>query len=86
LVIYVLHFFFAGVGAAWKLAKVEPGSSVAIFGLGVVGLAVNGHTVSHFLGLLRSFQKVKIWHKNFLTKTYEYFILVELPYSRCSVL
>jgi S-(hydroxymethyl)glutathione dehydrogenase/alcohol dehydrogenase len=30
----------AGVGAAWKLAKVEPGSSVAIFGLGAVGLAV----------------------------------------------
>ncbi|KAF8776136.1 hypothetical protein HU200_003823 [Digitaria exilis] len=29
-----------GVGAAWKLAKVEPGSSVAIFGLGSVGLAV----------------------------------------------
>ncbi|KAL6864779.1 hypothetical protein ACP4OV_015930 [Aristida adscensionis] len=29
-----------GVGAAWRLAKVEPGSSVAIFGLGTVGLAV----------------------------------------------
>lgn len=29
-----------GVGAAWKQAKVEPGSSVAIFGLGAVGLAV----------------------------------------------
>ncbi|CAM0871803.1 unnamed protein product [Alopecurus aequalis] len=29
-----------GVGAAWRLAKVEPGSSVAIFGLGAVGLAV----------------------------------------------
>jgi len=29
-----------GLGAAWKLAKVEPGSSVAIFGLGAVGLAV----------------------------------------------
>jgi Zn-dependent alcohol dehydrogenase len=31
----------AGVGAAWKVAKVEPGSSVAIFGLGSVGLAVS---------------------------------------------
>ncbi|CAN6290397.1 unnamed protein product [Urochloa humidicola] len=29
-----------GVGAAWRLAKVEPCSSVAIFGLGSVGLAV----------------------------------------------
>ncbi|KAM0877287.1 hypothetical protein ACQ4PT_035612 [Festuca glaucescens] len=29
-----------GVGAAWRLAKVEPGSSVVIFGLGAVGLAV----------------------------------------------
>ncbi|KAL5713868.1 hypothetical protein ACHQM5_015904 [Ranunculus cassubicifolius] len=29
-----------GVGAAWKTANVEPGSSVAIFGMGTVGLAV----------------------------------------------
>ncbi|KAJ1298438.1 hypothetical protein BS78_01G453400 [Paspalum vaginatum] len=29
-----------GVGAAWRSAKVEPGSSVAIFGLGSVGLGV----------------------------------------------
>ncbi|KAL5210055.1 hypothetical protein ABZP36_005678 [Zizania latifolia] len=29
-----------GVGAAWRLAKVKPDSSVAIFGLGSVGLAV----------------------------------------------
>uniref|UniRef100_A0A0E0QBF2 Alcohol dehydrogenase-like C-terminal domain-containing protein n=1 Tax=Oryza rufipogon TaxID=4529 RepID=A0A0E0QBF2_ORYRU len=30
----------SGVGAAWKVAAVEPGSSVAVFGLGAVGLAV----------------------------------------------
>lgn len=30
-----------GVGAAWKLAKVEPASSVAVFGLGAVGLSVS---------------------------------------------
>ncbi|KAL6838816.1 hypothetical protein ACP4OV_031530 [Aristida adscensionis] len=29
-----------GLGAAWRLAKVEPGSSVVIFGLGTVGLGV----------------------------------------------
>ncbi|KAE9606250.1 hypothetical protein Lal_00025458 [Lupinus albus] len=29
-----------GVGAAWKTARVEPGSTVAIFGLGCIGLAV----------------------------------------------
>ncbi|KAE8721673.1 Alcohol dehydrogenase 2 [Hibiscus syriacus] len=29
-----------GVGAAWNVADVQPGSSVAIFGLGAVGLAV----------------------------------------------
>ncbi|CAI0549238.1 unnamed protein product, partial [Linum tenue] len=29
-----------GVGAAWKAAEVEEGSTVAIFGLGAVGLAV----------------------------------------------
>jgi len=31
---------FLGVGAAWKTANVEPGSTVAIFGLGCIGLAV----------------------------------------------
>ncbi|OAY85698.1 Alcohol dehydrogenase-like 1 [Ananas comosus] len=31
---------YSGVGAAWKVAAVEPGSTVAIFGLGAVGLAV----------------------------------------------
>lgn len=29
-----------GVGAAWRTANVEPGSTVAIFGLGAIGLAV----------------------------------------------
>lgn len=29
-----------GVGAAWNIANVQPGSTVAIFGLGAVGLAV----------------------------------------------
>ncbi|CAL5085693.1 unnamed protein product [Urochloa decumbens] len=29
-----------GIGAAWKVAAVEPGSTVAVFGLGAVGLAV----------------------------------------------
>ncbi|KAL3505460.1 hypothetical protein ACH5RR_035301 [Cinchona calisaya] len=29
-----------GVGAAWKTANVEPGSTVAIFGLGAIGLGV----------------------------------------------
>lgn len=29
-----------GVGAAWKVAEVEKGSTVAIFGLGAIGLAV----------------------------------------------
>ena len=32
---------FSGLGAVWNTAKVEPGSNVAIFGLGTVGLAVS---------------------------------------------
>ncbi|CAA2955525.1 alcohol dehydrogenase-like 4 [Olea europaea subsp. europaea] len=32
--------FSTGVGAVWNTAKVKPGSSVAVFGLGAVGLAV----------------------------------------------
>lgn len=35
-----IKFTFVGVGAAWRTAGVEPGSTVAIFGLGSVGLAV----------------------------------------------
>lgn len=30
----------SGVGAAWNVADVQPGSSVAVFGLGALGLAV----------------------------------------------
>lgn len=32
--------FNEGVGAAWNVANIQPGSTVAIFGLGAVGLAV----------------------------------------------
>lgn len=31
---------FIGVGAAWRTANVEVGSTVVIFGLGSIGLAV----------------------------------------------
>ncbi|KAF8776135.1 hypothetical protein HU200_003822 [Digitaria exilis] len=44
-----------GVGAAWKLAKVEPGSSVAIFGLGGVGLAVKWQKERGFVGRFKLF-------------------------------
>ena len=30
-----------GVGAAWNTANVQAGSTVAVFGLGAVGLAVS---------------------------------------------
>lgn len=33
--------FSTGFGASWKEAKVETGSSVAVFGLGAVGLGVS---------------------------------------------
>jgi hypothetical protein len=39
-VIALYLYFLVGVGAAWKVADVEKGSTVAIFGLGAVGLAV----------------------------------------------
>ena len=44
--------FIAGVGAAWKVAAVEPGSTVAVFGLGAVGLAVR--TTNLLIALLRN--------------------------------
>ena len=34
--------FSTGFGAPWKEAKIERGSSVAVIGLGAVGLGVNG--------------------------------------------
>lgn len=42
----ILTFFYpdfvrSGLGAVWNTAKVEPGATVAIFGLGTVGLAVS---------------------------------------------
>jgi hypothetical protein len=36
-----LGHLIKGVGAAWNSANVKPGSTVAIFGLGAVGLAVS---------------------------------------------
>lgn len=36
----ILRKMSSGVGAALKSAKVEPGSTVVIFGLGAIGLAV----------------------------------------------
>lgn len=40
----------AGVGAAWNTADVQPGSTVAVFGLGSVGLSVRHHKINnHFL-------------------------------------
>ena len=42
-----------GVGAAWRVAKVEPGSSVAIFGLGSVGLAVSRRYKKNDISSLR---------------------------------
>ncbi|KZV49442.1 alcohol dehydrogenase class III [Dorcoceras hygrometricum] len=36
----LLHFILRSLGAVWNTAKVEAGSTVAIFGLGTVGLAV----------------------------------------------
>lgn len=42
-----LNLMLAGVGAAWKVANVEKGSTVAIFGLGAVGLAVSLVELNH---------------------------------------
>lgn len=33
----------SGVGAAWNTANVSAGSTIAVFGLGAVGLAVSIH-------------------------------------------
>lgn len=41
LVFYIGYLLFIGLGAVWNTAKVEPGSIVAVFGLGTVGLAVS---------------------------------------------
>ena len=35
------YHVLAGIGAVWNTADIEPGSTVAIFGLGTVGLAVS---------------------------------------------
>jgi alcohol dehydrogenase len=37
----IICFLTSGVGAAWNTANVSMGSTVAIFGLGAVGLAVS---------------------------------------------
>lgn len=44
--------FSTGYGAAWKDAKVEKGSTVAVFGLGAVGLGVCSFTLLPFYSVL----------------------------------
>ncbi|KAG2320989.1 hypothetical protein Bca52824_014202 [Brassica carinata] len=58
-----------GVGAAWKVAGVEEGSTVAIFGLGAVGLAVAEgarlHGASKIIGVDLNPDKFEIVGKRF---------------------
>ena len=37
----VISCTWAGVGSAWLICKVHQGSTVAVFGLGTIGLAVS---------------------------------------------
>lgn len=37
----LFRLFVAGIGSAWNIAQITPGSTVAVFGLGTIGLAVN---------------------------------------------
>ena len=53
-VLLIMYFcYILGLGAVWNTAKVEPGSIVAVFGLGTVGLAVSFavRSFSHFFRL-----------------------------------
>ncbi|XXG86450.1 hypothetical protein AAC387_Pa11g1344 [Persea americana] len=43
-----------GIGASWKVAGVTPGSTVAIFGLGAIGLAVSILPLCAFLPFFES--------------------------------
>ncbi|KAM7516851.1 hypothetical protein LguiA_006434 [Lonicera macranthoides] len=56
-----------GIGAVWKVAQVEEGSTVAIFGLGAVGLAVAEgarlHGASKIIGVDLNPHKVEIGKK-----------------------
>ncbi|CAG7901978.1 unnamed protein product [Brassica rapa] len=58
-----------GIGAAWKVAGVEEGSTVAIFGLGAVGLAVAEgarlHGASKIIGVDLNPDKFEIVGKRF---------------------
>jgi hypothetical protein len=47
-----LTVILTGVGSAWKIAKVHPKSTVAVFGLGTIGLAVSFHLSNFFINLV----------------------------------
>lgn len=42
------YIFYEGLGATLNVAKPTKGSTVAIFGLGAVGLAVSTHSTLDF--------------------------------------
>lgn len=49
------HVTYVGVGAAWNTANVQAASTVAIFGLGSVGLAVSFFSFFLLVELLTGF-------------------------------
>lgn len=58
--------FTTGLGAPWKEAPVTKGSSVAVFGLGVVGLGVRSFIMRLYKSIIITIFFTKAQYKTFL--------------------
>lgn len=61
LIIVILNYAYhltIGLGAAWNTANVQAGSTVAIFGLGAVGLAVSIYHLYMRWNFLSTFEEL----------------------------
>lgn len=58
-ILYVLDLP-SGVGAAWNTANISKGSTVAVFGLGAVGLAVSENKLNYFAQLTKTIYWTKL--------------------------
>lgn len=68
-IIFILNYAYnltIGLGAAWNTANVQAGSTVAIFGLGAVGLAVSLYHLYmrwNFLSIIQELISLQSKHK-----------------------
>lgn len=68
----LIYLKISGLGATLNVAKPKKGSSVAVFGLGAVGLAVSFRNIYIWVKYIVSLDKSLLFYPNKMTLTFEF--------------